>query len=71
MSNLHDGTCSCQAAAADCQYTASIFINPLQFEKVKTEQLPRSLECDTSLLSETGCDLLSLPITEMYGIGAR
>ena len=35
MGNLHDGHLQLvEAAAADCQYTvASIFVNPLQFEK--------------------------------------
>ncbi|MEC8803930.1 MAG: pantoate--beta-alanine ligase, partial [Pseudomonadota bacterium] len=72
MGNLHDGHLQLvRAAVADCQYTvASIFINPLQFGKSEDlNNYPRSLECDTSLLSETGCDLLFAPdITEMYGI---
>ena len=72
MGNLHDGHLQLvRAAVADCQYTvASIFINPLQFETSEDlNTYPRSLEYDTSLLSETGCDLLFAPdITEMYGI---
>ena len=72
MGNLHDGHLQLvRAAVADCQYTiASIFINPLQFGKSEDlNNYPRSLECDPSLLSETGCDLLFAPdITEMYGI---
>ena len=72
MGNLHDGHLQLvRTAVADCQYTvASIFINPLQFGKSEDlNNYPRSLECDTSLLSETGCDLLFAPdITEMYGI---
>lgn len=72
MGNLHDGHLQLvRAAVADCQYTvASIFINPLQFGKSEDlNSYPRSLESDTSLLSETGCDLLFAPdITEMYGI---
>ena len=72
MGNLHDGHLQLvRAAVADCQYTvASIFINPLQFGKSEDlNSYPRSLECDTSLLSKTGCDLLFAPdITEMYGI---
>lgn len=72
MGNLHDGHLQLvRAAVADCQYTvASIFINPLQFGKSEDlNSYPRSLECDMSLLSETGCDLLFAPdITEMYGI---
>ena len=72
MGNLHDGHLQLvRAAVADCQYTvASIFINPLQFGKSEDlNSYPRSLECDTSLLFETGCDVLFAPdITEMYGI---
>ena len=72
MGNLHEGHLQLvRAAMADCQYTvASIFINPLQFGKSEDlNSYPRSLESDTSLLSETGCDLLFAPdITEMYGI---
>ena len=74
MGNLHDGHLQLvRAAVADCQYTvASIFINPLQFETSEDlNTYPRSLEYDTSLLSETGCDLLFAPdITEMYGIAS-
>ena len=72
MGNLHEGHLQLvRAAVADCQYTvASIFINPLQFGKSEDlKSYPRSLEHDTSLLSETGCDLLFAPdTTEMYGI---
>ena len=72
MGNLHDGHLQLvRAAVADCQYTvASIFVNPLQFGKSEDlNSYPRSLECDTSLLFETGCDVLFAPdITEMYGI---
>ena len=72
MGNLHEGHLQLvRAAVTDCQCTvASIFINPLQFgESEDLNGYPRSLESDTSLLSETGCDLLFAPdITEMYGI---
>ena len=72
MGNLHEGHLQLvRAAVADCQCTvASIFVNPLQFGKSEDlNSYPRSLESDTSLLSETGCDLLFAPDhTEMHGI---
>ena len=71
MGNLHEGHLQLvRAAVADCQCTvASIFVNPLQFGKSEDlNSYPRSLESDTSLLSETGCDLLFAPDnTEMHG----
>ena len=72
MGNLHEGHLQLvRAAVANCQCTvATIFVNPLQFGKSEDlKSYPRSLEYDTSLLSETGCDFLFAPdITEMYGI---
>lgn len=72
MGNLHEGHLQLvRAAVADCQCTvASIFVNPLQFGKSEDlNSYPRSLESDTRLLSETGCDLLFAPDnTEMHGI---
>ncbi|MEC7459810.1 MAG: pantoate--beta-alanine ligase [Pseudomonadota bacterium] len=74
MGNLHDGHLQLiRAAAADCQYTvASIFVNPLQFEKNEDlSNYPRSLESDTGSLAEAGCDLLFAPDkAEMYGAPA-
>ena len=74
MGNLHDGHLQLvRAAAADCQYTvASIFVNPLQFDKNEDlNNYPRSLESDTGLLAEAGCDLLFAPDNaEMYGTPA-
>ena len=74
MGNLHDGHLQLvRAAAADCQYTvASIFVNPLQFDKNEDlNNYPRSLESDKGLLAEAGCDLLFAPDNaEMYGTPA-
>ncbi len=72
MGNLHEGHLQLvKAAAANCQCTvASIFVNPLQFEKNEDlNNYPRSLESDMGLLAETGCDLLFAPDNaEMYGL---
>ena len=74
MGNLHDGHLQLvRAARADCEYTvASIFVNPLQFDKNEDlNNYPRSLESDTGLLAEAGCDLLFAPDNaEMYGTPA-
>ena len=72
MGNLHEGHLQLvKAAVADCQCTvASIFVNPLQFEKNEDlTNYPRSLDSDMDLLAETGCDLLFAPNNEeMYGV---
>jgi pantoate--beta-alanine ligase len=48
----------------------SVFVNPTQFNDPKDfDKYPRSLNSDTDMLSETGCDILFAPLTnEIYPV---
>ena len=64
MGNLHKGhmTLIDKARSYDSHVTASIFINPLQFNDASDfNNYPKSLDDDISLLSEHGCDSVFIP----------
>jgi len=64
MGNLHNGHMSLidNAKSYNSHVTASIFINPLQFNDASDfKNYPKSLDDDIALLSKHGCDSLFVP----------
>ena len=64
MGNLHKGhmTLIDKARSYDSHVTASIFINPLQFNDASDfNNYPKSLDDDIALLSKHGCDSVFIP----------
>ncbi|MCQ1986351.1 pantoate--beta-alanine ligase [Arthrobacter sp. zg-Y844] len=74
MGALHEGHASLMGAArADNDVvTASVFVNPLQFDDpADLERYPRTLDADLELLGRAGVDLVFAPSeAEMYPGGA-
>jgi len=70
MGALHAGHLSLiQYSREQCDLTVcSIFVNPTQFNDSEDfKKYPRTIEADTLLLKEAGCDVLFVPDTEeMY-----
>ena len=64
MGNLHKGhmTLIDKARSYNSHVTASIFINPLQFNDASDfNNYPKSLDDDIALLSKHGCDSVFIP----------
>ena len=64
MGNLHKGHMALidKAKSYDSHVTASIFVNPLQFNDDRDfNNYPKSLDDDIGLLSEHGCDSVFIP----------
>ena len=64
MGNLHNGhmTLIDNAKSYNFHVTASIFINPLQFNDASDfKNYPKSLDDDIGLLSKHGCDSVFIP----------
>ena len=64
MGNLHKGHMALidKAKSYDSHVSASIFINPLQFNDASDfKNYPKSLDDDIALLSKHGCDSLFVP----------
>lgn len=75
MGNLHEGHLSLiDRAKQSAEFVvSSIFVNPMQFgANEDLDAYPRTLERDTELLSERGCDLLFAPgVKEIYPNGTE
>lgn len=71
MGNLHQGHLSLVREARKlCDVVVvSIFVNPIQFGPNEDfDSYPRTLEQDSQLLAEVGCDVLFAPsVEQMYG----
>lgn len=71
MGNLHQGHLNLVREAKKlCDVVVvSIFVNPIQFgESEDFETYPRTLEQDSHLLADVGCDIIFAPTVEqMYG----
>ncbi|WP_445116522.1 pantoate--beta-alanine ligase [Acinetobacter sp. WZC-1] len=71
MGNLHEGHLSLVREARKlCDVVVvSIFVNPIQFGPGEDfDNYPRTLEQDSHLLAEVGCDILFAPsVEQMYG----
>ena len=64
MGNLHKGHMALidKARSYDSHISASIFINPLQFNDASDfNNYPKSLDDDIALLSKHGCDSVYIP----------
>ena len=70
MGALHAGHISLvKESKKECDVVvSSVFVNPTQFnDKKDLERYPRTLELDTKMLAEAGCDVLFAPsVEEMY-----
>jgi pantoate--beta-alanine ligase len=75
MGNLHQGHLNLvREARKHCDIVvASIFVNPIQFGPNEDfDSYPRTLEQDSKLLEEVGCDYIFAPTVEqMYGSQPR
>jgi pantoate--beta-alanine ligase len=75
MGFLHDGHASLirEARAHNDIVITSIFVNPTQFAPNEDfAKYPRSLEHDTKIAEEAGCDILFTPtVEEMYPAGFK
>ena len=71
MGNLHEGHLNLvREARKICDVVVvSIFVNPIQFGPNEDfENYPRTLEQDSRLLAEVGCDIVFAPsVEQMYG----
>ena len=71
MGNLHEGHLTLvRAAKKICDVVVvSIFVNPIQFgEGEDFDSYPRTLEQDSRLLADVGCDIIFAPsVDQMYG----
>lgn len=71
MGNLHQGHLNLvREAKRRCDVVVvSIFVNPIQFgEGEDFETYPRTLDADSQLLAEVGCDVIFAPtVQQMYG----
>ena len=71
MGNLHQGHLNLVREAKKlCDVVVvSIFVNPIQFGPNEDfDSYPRTLEADSQLLAEVGCDVLFAPsVQQMYG----
>ncbi|TCM66750.1 pantoate--beta-alanine ligase [Acinetobacter calcoaceticus] len=75
MGNLHEGHLNLVREARKlCDVVVvSIFVNPIQFGPNEDfDSYPRTLEQDSHLLAEVGCDILFAPsVEQMYGTQPR
>ncbi|EPF71830.1 MULTISPECIES: pantoate--beta-alanine ligase [Acinetobacter] len=75
MGNLHEGHLSLVREARQlCDVVVvSIFVNPIQFGPNEDfDNYPRTLEQDSQLLAEAGCDIVFAPsVEQMYGKSPR
>ena len=75
MGNLHEGHLNLVREAKKlCDVVVvSIFVNPIQFGPNEDfENYPRTLDQDSQLLADVGCDIIFAPTVEqMYGNQAR
>ncbi|MCU4641357.1 pantoate--beta-alanine ligase [Acinetobacter courvalinii] len=75
MGNLHEGhlTLVREAKKLCDVVVVSIFVNPIQFGAGEDfDSYPRTLEQDSRLLAEVGCDIIFAPTVEqMYGTQPR
>ena len=71
MGNLHEGHLTLvRAAKKICDVVVvSIFVNPIQFGAGEDfDRYPRTLEQDSRLLADVGCDIIFAPsVDQMYG----
>jgi pantoate--beta-alanine ligase len=71
MGNLHEGHLTLvRAAKKICDVVVvSIFVNPIQFGVGEDfDSYPRTLEQDSRLLADVGCDIIFAPsVDQMYG----
>ncbi|HIQ35534.1 MULTISPECIES: pantoate--beta-alanine ligase [Acinetobacter] len=75
MGNLHEGHLTLvRAAKKICDIVVvSIFVNPIQFGAGEDfDSYPRTLEQDSRLLADVGCDIIFAPsVEQMYGSQPR
>ena len=75
MGNLHEGHLTLvRAAKKICDVVVvSIFVNPIQFGVGEDfDSYPRTLEQDSRLLADVGCDIIFAPsVEQMYGTQPR
>ncbi|MGA4853667.1 pantoate--beta-alanine ligase [Acinetobacter haemolyticus] len=75
MGNLHEGHLTLvRAAKKICDVVVvSIFVNPIQFGAGEDfDNYPRTLEQDSRLLADVGCDIIFAPsVEQMYGTQPR
>lgn len=75
MGNLHQGHLNLVREARNfCDVVVvSIFVNPIQFGPNEDfDSYPRTLEQDSQLLAEVGCDIVFVPsVEQMYGSKPR
>jgi len=75
MGNLHEGhlTLVREAKKLCDVVVVSIFVNPIQFGAGEDfDSYPRTLEQDSRLLADAGCDIIFAPsVEQMYGTQPR